>query len=130
MKALFILYVADQKRSADFYRQVLGSEPVLDVPGMTEFSLGDNSSLGLMPEKGIKNLLGDSLPDPAGAAGIPRAEVYLLVDDPAARHSVALVAGGRELSPPVPRPWGDLAGYCLDPDGHVLALGRSLDAGE
>ena len=31
----FILYVRDQRASADFYRQVLAVEPTLDVPGMT-----------------------------------------------------------------------------------------------
>lgn len=40
MQAEFILYVADQARSRDFYRTVLATEPTLDVPGMTEFDLG------------------------------------------------------------------------------------------
>jgi catechol 2,3-dioxygenase-like lactoylglutathione lyase family enzyme len=50
VKIMTILYVADQKRSRDFYRNILGIEPSLDVPGMTEFPLTDNASLGLMPE--------------------------------------------------------------------------------
>ena len=32
--AHFILYVADQKRAAAFYRAALGLKPRLDVPGM------------------------------------------------------------------------------------------------
>lgn len=32
-----ILYVADQNRSTEFYKLVLGFEPQLNVPGMTEF---------------------------------------------------------------------------------------------
>ena len=48
------LYVEDQKRSREFYQELLMSEPVLDVPGMTEFRLSDAHILGLMPEKGIK----------------------------------------------------------------------------
>lgn len=82
MKCNFILYVKDQERSTAFYKQVLGFEPTLNVPGMTEFKLADGCVLGLMPEKGIKRLLGDALPDPANADGAPRAEVYLTVDDP------------------------------------------------
>jgi catechol 2,3-dioxygenase-like lactoylglutathione lyase family enzyme len=35
--AHFILYVADPLVSRTFYTAVLGTEPVLDVPGMTEF---------------------------------------------------------------------------------------------
>ena len=121
-RAMFILYVADQQRSRDFYREVLETEPSLDVPGMTEFSLMDGSSLGLMPEKGIVNLLGPSLPDPATANGTPRAELYLVVENAARCHQRALECGGKEVSPMADRPWGDLAGYCLDPDGHVLAF--------
>ncbi len=78
---LFVLYVADQARSAAFYAAVLGREPRLDVPGMTEFDLPGGGALGLMPEAGIKRLLGDALPDPASARGVPRAELYLRVED-------------------------------------------------
>ncbi len=68
-RTFFIFYVHDQERSADFYREVLGREPVLDLPGMTEFELEGGGSLGLMPEQGIRSLLGEALPDPAGANG-------------------------------------------------------------
>lgn len=122
--ALFVLYVRDQAAAAAFYASVLGVEPSLDVPGMTEFDLGDACKLGLMPERGIKRLLGDALPDPTGARGVPRAELYLLVDDPAAFHRRALAHGAAELSPPAARDWGDLAAYSLDPDGHVLVFAR------
>lgn len=124
MKAHFILYVSDQKASAGFYERVLAIRPQLDVPGMTEFRLNDACVLGLMPVAGIKRLLGDRLPDPADAAGIPRAEVYLLVADPAAYQRRALENGARELSPLLPRDWGHEAAYCLDRDGHVLAFAR------
>lgn len=121
----FILYVGDQARSRDFYAAALGMAPRLDVPGMTEFELAPGCVLGLMPEKGIKRLL-PALPDPAAAAGTPRAEVYLTVPDPGAFHARALAAGGRELSPLEPRGWGDKAAYSLDPDGHVLAFAARL----
>jgi len=126
--AHLILYVADQKRSARFYAAALARTPRLDVPGMTEFDLGGGAVLGLMPAAGIKRLLGDALPDPAAASGVPRAELYLLVDDPAAAHRRALDAGARELSPLGPRGWGHDAAYSLDPDGHVLAFARPTAA--
>ncbi len=121
----FILYVADQQLSTRFYTAVLGRAPELDVPGMTEFRLGDGCVLGLMPEAGIRRLLGKALPDPSGARGIPRSELYLRVDDPGAYHRRALANGGRELSPLLDRDWGDRAAYSLDPDGHVLAFAES-----
>lgn len=124
MRAHFILYVRDQAASARFYEAVLAARATLDVPGMTELPLGDAAVLGLMPEAGIRRLLGEALPDPARAAGVPRAEVYVLVDDPTAYHGRALAAGARELSGVSPRDWGHTVGYSLDPDGHVLAFAR------
>jgi uncharacterized protein len=121
--AHFILYVEDQPASTAFYGAVLGRAPDLEVPGMTEFRIAEGCVLGLMPVAGIRRLLGERLPDPAQATGIPRAELYLYVDDPAAYHRRALLHGARELSPPEPRDWGDIAAYSLDPDGHVLAFG-------
>lgn len=117
----FILYVADQARSRDFYSAVLNAAPRLDVPGMTEFDLPGGAVLGLMPEAGIRRLLGEALPDPGGGPGVPRAELYLLLGDPEAAHARALAAGARVLSPMQPRAWGDRAAYALDPDSHVLA---------
>ncbi len=119
-----ILYVADQERSAAFYRRVLDRAPRLDVPGMTEFEVPGGAVLGLMPEAGISRLLGPALPSPSQARGIPRAEIYLLVssEHAASFHARALAAGARELSPVLPRDWGHSAGYVLDPDGHVLAF--------
>ncbi len=122
MRAHFILYVERQDRSRRFYEQALDIRPSLDVPGMTEFRLGDDAVLGLMPETGIRRLLGTPLGDPATGGRPPRAELYLVVADARASHARGVEAGGRELSPPMVRDWGDLAGYLLDPDGHVLAF--------
>ncbi|MBL8742786.1 MAG: VOC family protein [Myxococcales bacterium] len=118
-----ILYVRDQRASAHFYSAVLGIEPSLDVPGMTELGLPGDHVLGLMPETGAARLLGD-VPDPASANGVPRAELYFIVDDPAAYHARALAAGAREVSPLAARDWGHDASYALDPDGHVIAFAR------
>ncbi len=128
MKVHFILYVADQNRSAAFYSSVLGQEPTLDVPGMTEFSLGNLTVLGLMPEDGIARLLGETITHPSLARGIPRSELYLVVEDAAAVHARAIVAGGLELSPLELRDWGHSVAYSLDPDGHVLAFASAADA--
>ena len=54
----FILYVADQARSAAFYEATLGVTPRLDVPGMTEFALPGGAVLGLMSDAAIVRLLG------------------------------------------------------------------------
>jgi catechol 2,3-dioxygenase-like lactoylglutathione lyase family enzyme len=124
MKAHFILYVSDQARSSNFYGQVLDQEPALDVDGMTEFILNDGAVLGLMPETGIRRLLGDAIADPAWGQGIPRAEVYLLVEDPGSYYERALAEGANPLSPLELRNWGDQVAYCEDFDGHVLAFAK------
>jgi uncharacterized protein len=124
MESYFILYVGDQRRARDFYAAALGSAPRLDVPGMTEFALPSGGVLGLMPQAAVQRLLGPALPGPARACGVPRAEQYLMVDQPAQYHARALCAGGQELSPLLARDWGHTAAYCLDPDGHVLAFAR------
>lgn len=123
----FILYVADQEISTKFYENVLAMRPTLNVPGMTEFRLNNGTVLGLMPVDGIRKLLGDKLPDPSKAAGIPRSEVYLLVDDPARYHERALDYGATELSALSPRNWGHEAAYSSDPDGHVLAFAKEIE---
>jgi hypothetical protein len=89
---------------------------------MTEFDLPGGGVLGLMSEQGVRTLLGEALPDPGAARGTPRAELYLLLDDPGLFHARALAAGAVELSPLLPRDWGHLAAYSLDPDGYVLAF--------
>ena len=121
---MFILYVSDQARARDFWRMVLDTPPSLDVPGMTEFPLTESSSLGLWPEANARALIGDKLPDPASARGVPRCELYLYVDDPAAALERLAQAGGILISPLAPRPWGDLAGYGADPDGNVVAAAK------
>jgi uncharacterized protein len=127
-KTHFILYVNDQARSTAFYAHVLACQPTLDVPGMTEFTLAEQVILGLMPISGIKRLLGDKLPDPAQSAGIPRSEVYLLVNQPLDYHRRAIAAGAVELSGLENRDWGQRAAYSLDPDGHVLAFAEQIEA--
>ena len=128
MKVHFILYVSDQERSTAFYSDVLGEVPTLNVPGMTEFRLQDSTVLGLMPETGIVNLLGPAILNPALVRGIPRSEVYLVVENPAAFYARAIAAGAHELHRLTWRDWGHQAAYCLYPDGHVLAFATPADA--
>ena len=119
--AHLIVFVADQQAGTQFFRQVLDAEPSLEADGMTEFRLGQDCVLGLMPETGIRRLL--DLPAP----GPPRdltAELYLHVDDPQAFHARAIEAGATELSPLLPRDWGDDVAYSRTPDALLLAFAR------
>jgi predicted acetyltransferase len=124
----FILYVKDQGHSRDFYSSALSAKPILDVPGMTEFILPGGAVLGLMPEDGIKKLLGNSIAHPGEARRIARSELYLRVPSPADYHTRALTAGAKELSPLQNRSWGDIAAYSEDPDGHVLVFAKTSNS--
>lgn len=115
-----ILYVGSQPAARDFYRGLLQAEPGLDVPGMTEFAL-PGCRLGLMPEAGIKRLL-PALPEPV--SGVPRCELYLVVDSPEEWLARAVSLGATQLAGVGARDWGHRVGYASDPDGHVLAFAR------
>ena len=121
-----ILYVADQKRSRDFYSALLQKAPALDVPGMTEFILGNNLKLGLMPEKGIAKILAGKMPHQQSGNGIPRAELYLVSDETEEALQRALTNGATEISPAEDRDWGDRVAYVADLDGHIIAFARPL----
>ncbi len=124
-KVHFILYVVDQQRAMEFYAKALGTAPTLHVKGMTEFTLA-GAILGLMPETSASRLLGIDLERFTEGRGTPRAEVYLVVDDPGKFHHRAIAAGATEISTLTPRDWGHEAAYSLDPDGHVLAFAKEL----
>lgn len=126
MVSHFILYVRDQAASTSFYQKALNIEPRLNVPGMTEFDLGPSCVLGLMPESGIKSLLGEAIQHPERAGGVPRAEIYLCVDDPEIYFQRAQFAGATALSSVQLRNWGHVAGYLADHDGHVLAFAKPI----
>ncbi len=124
----FILYVEDQGKSTQFYASVLGMSPVLHVPGMTEFELSSTSKLGLMPNAGIAKIIGDQLPDPSSGTGVPRAEVYLILENYKECFQRALDNGATLVSPIQERNWGHEVGYVADYDGHILAFARVMSS--
>ena len=118
----FILYVSDQMKSKEFYRELFQVEPSLDVPGMTEFRLTKHVKLGLMPEDGISKILSDKTPHPNLGSGIPRCELYLKIDNANEYITQGIKLGGTQISEITDRDWGDRVGYISDPDGHILAF--------
>ncbi|HEY9082633.1 MAG TPA: VOC family protein [Vicingaceae bacterium] len=122
MHTQFILYVADQEKSKQFYEKLLGTKPSLHVPGMTEFQLSESTKLGLMPENGIATILGNSTPHPNTGNGIPRCELYLKVKNAENYIKRGIQLGAKLISLIQQRDWGDNAGYIADTDGHVIAF--------
>ncbi len=122
-----ILYVEDQQRSTAFYTKLLRKNPVLNVPGMTEFELSQTCKLGLMPNSGIAKILSDKTPHPQTGNGIPRCELYLIVKDLEIEFENAKQAGAKLISPPEDRDWGDRVCYFADPDGHIIAFAIKIE---
>ncbi len=119
-----ILYVKSQDLSTRFYRELFRCEPDLNVPGMTEFVVSEHVKIGLMPVDGIVRLLGNAIPNPSHADGIPRCELYFIVEDVHAEFQHAIECGAIMISPVLLRDWGDSVCYFSDPDGHVIAFAQ------
>jgi uncharacterized glyoxalase superfamily protein PhnB len=126
----FLLYVTDQAKSAAYYGAVLDLQPIVDVPGITEFRLRDGTVLAVMPLTSAARLLGAEHFASLSVPHAPKAEVYLVVDDPARYHQRALEHGGQEISPLLARDWGHRAAYSMDSNGHVLAFAEKLEASD
>lgn len=110
----FILFVQNQNLSRDFFSSMLQSEPRLDTPGMTEFSLVDGAILGLMPISSVEKL---GLPKGKGGS-----ELYFIVSDPEETIKRAQHAGACLVSPLSMRNWGARVAYLVDLDGHIIAV--------
>lgn len=123
-KSHIILYVEDQQKSTAFYSKLLDQTPILNVPGMTEFDLTDSTILGLMPSAGIKKLLGDAIHKPQHVDKIPRAEIYLVLDNLEEYVNRAEELKAKILSPLKERDWGHNVIYFEDLDGYVIAFAQ------
>ena len=121
-KSHFILYVQDQNISVEFYSQLLDLKPILNVPGMAEFSLAENSILGLMPIKGIEKLLENKITVSSKNDNEVKAELYLVVNNINSYLERANLLNAEILSESKERDWGHKAAYLLDPDKHIVAI--------
>lgn len=110
--------------SAELYSTLLDKAPSLNVPGMTEFELSDTCKLGLMPNDGIAKIIAEKTVHPAKGNGIPRCEVYLMVDDIKPYYERAIKLGLVLVSDIVKRDWGHTVCYFSDPDGHIIAFAQ------
>ncbi len=122
----FILYVSDQSKSTEFYRRLLNSEPSLEVPGMTEFELSNSLKLGIMPENGIAKIIEEKTQHPSRGNGIPRCEIYLLVENLNPYYDRAKALNALVVSETENRDWGHRVCYFSDPDGHIVAIAEEI----
>lgn len=116
------LIVTDAARLIDFYRQALGAQKLLRMPGPggsvmhAEIRIGDSIVM-----------LGDEPPDKADcrsprSAGARTASLYLYVPDVDRSFQRAAAAGARVVTEPTDMFWGDRIGTIEDPAGHQWTL--------
>lgn len=126
-KSHTVFYVDDQESSTDFYSKLLDQKPNLHVPGMTEFSVTNNSILGLMPASGIKKLLKDKIEQPNKINDQPRAELYLIVENIGEYINRAKKMNVKLLDELKERDWGHRVIYYEDIDGYIIAFAETQD---
>lgn len=121
-----ILFVTNQELSTRYYQELLGLEPALLVPGMTEFRLANQMVLGLMPKENAGRILNLAVSQIEKSHEAPSCELYLYVKEVTAVYERVTKLGLQIISPLEPRNWGDVAFYLSDPDGHVIAFAQKV----
>jgi predicted enzyme related to lactoylglutathione lyase len=115
--ATISFYAADLEAAKKWYSELLGVEPYFNVPGYTEFRLGDyQHELGII----------DSKYAPGGAAGSPAGAVaYWHVDDLQVSLD-NLIAKGATLYQPITDHSGGKGNFVtasvVDPFGNILGI--------
>lgn len=122
LKSRYILYVENQAKSTGLYSQLLGFEPALNVPGMTEFKLSDTAILGLMPKKGIAKLLDNKYSVLESKEDLISTEIYFEVESLDPYYQKVKNLGMKIISEIKVQDWGHKTFYTKDEDGNVIAF--------
>lgn len=112
--ALTILLVRDPARSAEFYRDILGAEPVEQSPTFAMFALPSGVALGLWSSRTVE-------PAITGSAGA--SELCFMEEDVDGVHASWLERGIAMAQAPTDLDFGRTF-VALDPDGHRVRVFR------
>jgi len=121
---LTVIATDDLAAGVAFYTQVFGWSVAVDTPVYVELLIAPRGQrFGVYDRQAFSANTGivPSRCEPGGTTGT---EVYVMCDDVEATIQRVVAAGGRELAPLAPRPWGDDCAYYADLDGNVLVLAR------
>ena len=121
-----IFAVTDLARSLEFYENAFGwpRNDRIEFATYVELLPPDGGALGLCESEMYEQLVGSA---PAALNGdVSPVYVYVRVGDVDVATERVEAAGGRLLSPPAERSWGEKAAWFADPDGNVVAIGQPL----
>lgn len=110
-----ILYVDQPLSSADFYRNLLGCEPVEASPTFAMFALDSGLTLGLWSKHTVQPV--------ALATGGGAELAFAMADAPQVQATFADWSGrGLQIAQPLTQMDFGLTFVALDPDGHRLRV--------
>ncbi len=125
-KTYIIIYVDDLDKTKMFYEILFDIKPIIDEPGMCEFELPNNTTLGIMPNSSFEKLFGEDYIFNEKKKSSPKFELYFQVKNPEAFHKKAKQLGALELRKFEKMDWGDRAAYSINHDGHILAFAERV----
>jgi catechol 2,3-dioxygenase-like lactoylglutathione lyase family enzyme len=124
-----ILYVPDVAASLDFFERAFGlTRKFLHESGTYgELDTGETTLSFAAHSLGDSNFPGGHVEAHSSAKPLGM-EIALVTTDVAAAHAKALACGGRELSAPKTKPWGQTVSYVRAPDGCLIELCTPIGA--
>jgi catechol 2,3-dioxygenase-like lactoylglutathione lyase family enzyme len=117
------MFVADPRRSKDFYERVFEVSPVFEDENSVAFEL-ENLIVNLLAERAAPELI-----EPTPVAGRETGERFQLtiwVEDADAVIEQLRSADVDLLNGPIDRPWGLRTAAFADPDGHVWEVAAKI----
>jgi catechol 2,3-dioxygenase-like lactoylglutathione lyase family enzyme len=117
------LYVADVKRSAEFYRRLFGFSTLLESERLVALDVAGRNVLLLFVEGGTSEpftVSGGVIP-PHGGSGTSHFAFSIAAEDVEAWQR-RLESGGTPVESVVSWPGGSRSIYFRDPDGHLAEL--------
>jgi lactoylglutathione lyase len=118
-----ILYVADVKRSLEFWERAFGlRRRFLHESGTyAELDTG-TTALAFVAQAYVREMLPGGFRAAQNDEAPPPFEVALVTDDVAAALQRAVAAGACHVLQPTKKPWGQTVAYVRDCDGNLVEL--------
>lgn len=118
-----IFYVKDVIKTIRFYEAAFGIKPkfIHESNAYAELATEGVALAFASEELGHMNLPGGFQPNNPDKP--PQAcEVAFITEDPMKLYQQAVKNGAVGLSPPKPKPWGQVVGYVRDPNGILVEV--------
>ena len=118
-----IVYVADPKRSAEFWERAFGlkQRSMDDSPLYREMETGA-TTLSFVAHSYIRENLPGGFRAQQNDEAPPPFEVALVTDDVKGALDRAVKAGAHKVQEPKQKPWGQTVAYVRDCDGTLVEL--------